>query len=52
MDYETMRHFSDTWGLLFLFSVFLFVVGWVFRPGSNKFYKDLSEIPFHKDRED
>lgn len=47
MEYETLRQFADTWGLLFLVSVFVFVVGWVFRPGSKKYYKNQSEIPFH-----
>ncbi len=52
MEYEIMRKFADTWGLLFLVSVFVFVVGWVFRPGSKKFYEDQAGIPLHRDGED
>lgn len=52
MDYETMRHFSDTWGLVFLVAVFVFVIGWIFRPGSSKIYEDQSQIPFHKEGEE
>lgn len=52
MDYETMRHFADTWGLVFLVSVFAFVVAWIFRPGSSKLYEEQSNIPFHNDGED
>lgn len=51
MDYETMRHFADSWGLLFLVLVFLGAVVWAFRPGSS--YRDHAEIPFkHDDRKD
>ena len=52
MDYETMRVFSDTWGLVFLMAVFAFVVGWIFRPGTNKLYEEQAKIPFHDDGED
>jgi len=52
MEYEILRKFADTWGLLFLVSVFLFVVVWVFRPGSKKIYKDQSNILFRHEKED
>jgi cytochrome c oxidase cbb3-type subunit 4 len=51
MTYETMRHFADSWGLVFLFLVFLAAVGWAFRPGSS--FRDQANIPFkHDDHED
>jgi cytochrome c oxidase cbb3-type subunit 4 len=51
VTYETMRHFADSWGLLFLFVVFLAVVAWAFRPGAS--FRDQAEIPFkHDDNED
>jgi cytochrome c oxidase cbb3-type subunit IV len=51
MSYETMRHFADSWGLIFLFLVFLVAVGWALRPGAS--FRDQAGIPFrHDDHED
>jgi len=51
VTYETMRHFADSWGLAFLFAVFLVAVGWALRPGAS--FRDQAEIPFkHDDHED
>ena len=36
MDYNTMRHFADSWGLLYMFLIFVGVVFFTFRPGSRK----------------
>ena len=44
--YSTLRQFADSWMLLFLFSFFVLVVLWAFRPGSTKTYKDVANIPF------
>jgi cytochrome c oxidase cbb3-type subunit 4 len=49
MDYETLRHFADTWGLVFHVLVFLSVVAWVFRPGSKKVYEESARIPLKED---
>ncbi len=49
MDYETFRHFSSSWGLVYLFSVFIVVVLFVFRPGSKKQYDETSQIPLKRD---
>jgi len=49
MDYETLRHFADTWGLLALFVIFLFVIGFVFRRGSKKKYEESARIPLKED---
>lgn len=45
MDYETLRHFADSWALLALFVIFLFVVVFVFRRGSGQRYRDAANIP-------
>jgi cytochrome c oxidase cbb3-type subunit 4 len=51
MDYHDLRHFADSWGLVFLALVFLAAVGWAFRPGAS--YLDQADIPFrHDDRKD
>jgi cytochrome c oxidase cbb3-type subunit 4 len=49
MDYDTARHFADSWGLLFLLGTFLVAIGWAFRPGSS--YKRQADIPFRNDDE-
>jgi len=47
--YSFMRQFADSWGMLFLFSVFVFVVFWAFRPGSRKVHDDIANIPFRNE---
>lgn len=47
MSYDALRHFADSWGLVFLVVLFVGVVAWVFRPGSS--YKDQADIPFRND---
>jgi cytochrome c oxidase cbb3-type subunit 4 len=47
MSYEAVRHFADSWGLLFLVLVFVGAVGWAYRPGAS--YRDQAEIPFRHD---
>ena len=44
MDYDQFRHFADSWGLLYLFIVFIFVVLFIFRPGSGRLYRDAARI--------
>ena len=44
MDYEQFRQFADSWGLLYLFVVFVIVVLFVFRPGSGRLYRDAARI--------
>jgi cytochrome c oxidase cbb3-type subunit 4 len=34
--YTAMRHFADSWGLVFMFAVFVGVVLFMFRPGGKK----------------
>lgn len=44
--YSLLREFADSWMLLFLFSFFVLVVAWVFRPSSKRDYSETSDIPF------
>lgn len=46
MGYDELRHFADSWGLVFLFVAFVAAVAWVFRPGSS--YDEHAKIPFRK----
>ncbi len=49
MDYETMRQLADSWGLVYLFTVFVAVVIWAFRPGGKKHYEEAAKIPLNED---
>lgn len=49
MDYETLRQFADTWGLVFLVVTFLAVILWVLRPGAGELYEDSARIPLKED---
>lgn len=52
MDYEELRHFADSWGLLYLFILFVGVVAYTFRPGSKKAAMDAASIPLNEDNDD
>ena len=45
MDHETLRHFADSWGLIFLVAVFLTALGFAFRPGSRPHQDAARMIP-------
>lgn len=49
MDYQSMRTFADSWGLLAMAVFFVLTVLWVFRPGSRKISDDAASIPFKED---
>ena len=49
MDYDTMRHFADSWGLLALFIFFVGVLAFTFRPGSRKSADAAANIPLKED---
>ena len=34
-DYETWRHFADSWGLVAMTVLFLALCAWPFRPGAK-----------------
>ena len=51
MDYEQLRQFADTWGLLYLFILFLCIIAFVFRPKANKKYEEDAKIPLREDDE-
>ena len=49
LDYQSMRTFADSWGLVYLMAVFVFAILWAFRPGSKKISDDAANIPFKED---
>ncbi|CCW18753.1 Cytochrome c oxidase subunit CcoQ [Sphingobium indicum BiD32] len=36
MSYDAMRHFADSWGLVFMGLLYLILIGWHFRPGGKR----------------
>ncbi len=49
MDYNFLREVADSWGLLYLFILFVAVVAFTFRPGSKRVADDVAQIPFKED---
>ncbi|MCB1419544.1 MAG: cbb3-type cytochrome c oxidase subunit 3 [Notoacmeibacter sp.] len=50
MDYQTMRTFADSWGLLFMVLVFTGVVLSVFFwPGAKRSAQEAAQIPLKED---
>ncbi len=52
MDYNTLRTFADSWGLLAMAFFFVFVILFAFRPGSKKKADEAKEIPFKDEKND
>ncbi len=49
MTYEAFRQFADSWGLVYLFVVFVGVVLMVFLPGAKQRANDAANIPLRDD---
>ncbi|MEM7303612.1 MAG: cbb3-type cytochrome c oxidase subunit 3 [Pseudomonadota bacterium] len=52
MDYSTFRELADSWGLLYLFLLFIGVILFTFRPGSKKIAERVSRIPLNESNKD
>jgi cytochrome c oxidase cbb3-type subunit 4 len=50
MDYNTLRHFADSWVLLVMALFFVGVILFAFRPGSRRQADDAANIPFKEDK--
>lgn len=50
MTYESFRQLADSWGLLYMFAIFIGVVLFMFRPSAKQQAKDAAQIPFNEDR--
>ncbi len=44
--YSFLREFADSWMLLFLFSFFVVMVLWLFRPSAKQEHNSSADIPF------
>jgi len=47
--YTAMRHFADSWGLVFMFVMFVGVVLFMLRPGAKKAADQAAQIPLKED---
>ncbi len=43
--YDMLRHFADSWGLLYMMAIFLFVVFFLLRPGAKASAVTAARIP-------
>jgi len=49
MDYNTLRHFADSYWLVFMVVLFVGIAVWAFRPGSKKSADEAAKIPLEED---
>lgn len=49
MHYDTMRQFADSWGLVYLFAIFLGVAIFMLRPGAREKAREAALIPLKND---
>ena len=49
MDYETIRSFAGTWGLVALVAMFVGVVAYALWPRNRKKFDRASRIPLEED---
>jgi cytochrome c oxidase cbb3-type subunit IV len=43
--YDAMRHFADSWGLLYMLGIFLVVTILLFLPGAGRRARNAAQIP-------
>ena len=45
LHYDTLRHFADSWGLLYMVGIFLAVIYFIVRPGAKGRAVEAAQIP-------
>ncbi|MEO8685388.1 MAG: cbb3-type cytochrome c oxidase subunit 3 [Devosia sp.] len=43
--YDNLRHFADSWGLLYMLAIFLLAAAFIFRPGARERAREAALIP-------
>ena len=49
MNYEALRHFADSWGLLAMAFLFLTLIAWPFRPSARARNQEAANMIFKDD---
>ncbi|HWA19926.1 MAG TPA: cbb3-type cytochrome c oxidase subunit 3 [Devosia sp.] len=49
--YDALRHFADSWGLVYMMAIFLAVAFMIVRPGARAKAVDAAQIPFKDETE-
>ncbi|WP_432285901.1 cbb3-type cytochrome c oxidase subunit 3 [Aminobacter sp. BA135] len=49
MDYTTLRHFADSWGLLAMTVFFIGAILFALRPGGKQAAERAAQIPLKED---
>lgn len=52
MNYNDLRHFADSWGLVMMGILFLILILWPFRKGASARNHDAAHIIFRDDEND
>lgn len=52
IHYDTLRHFADSWGLVFMGIVFLVLIAWPFLPGSRERNHSAANMIFDEEHDD
>jgi cytochrome c oxidase cbb3-type subunit 4 len=47
--YDMLRHFADSWGLLYMLAIFLTVVVFIVKPGAKANALEAARIPLDDD---
>ena len=47
--YDMLRHFADSWGLLYMMAIFLSVVFMIVRPGAKAHAQAAAMIPLNEE---
>jgi len=48
--YDMMRHFADSWGLVYMMAIFLTVVFFIVKPGARRNASAAARIPLEDDQ--
>jgi cytochrome c oxidase cbb3-type subunit 4 len=51
MTYTEIAHFAETWGLVYLFVLFLGVLAYAFWPRNREKFNDAAQIPLRDGEE-
>lgn len=49
MNFTTLSHFAQTWGLVYLVVLFVGVLVYALRPSAKSQFDDAARIPFKED---